>query len=259
MRSTISGPAWKSTNVCTPYRGRREAMPHSPLPLIVLATVAGATEHATTAARLANEIGMALEMTLIGDYTTAAGPITDVDPEIVSPAKLAMQATLQRQGDVWCVGLENEAHLIRHSKGLEYLERLIEHPSRDWYVLDLYSLVAGKPVLDETGTGPGLDSAAREAYRARYLELSDRLDRSIETADLGTSDATRVEIELLEAELVGAFGLGGRPRSSPGTAEKARVNVRRSLSRAISSISSVKPCPGRPPGPVCPNWPVLLL
>ncbi len=204
----------------------------------------GATEHAATAVRLADEIGMSPAMTLIGDYESPDGPASGTDTGIPSPAKLAMRAILQRQGDVWCVGLDDHVHLVRHSKGLDYLARLIERPGRDWYVLDLYSLVAGVPVLDETGTGPGLDAAAREAYRSRYLELTDRLDRSVEAADLGTSDATRVEIELLEAELVGAFGLGGRSRTSHDTAEKARVNVRRSISRALSSISSVNPALG---------------
>ncbi len=205
---------------------------------------AGALEHAETAARLADEIGMSQAMTLIGDYETGADSAIRASPAGPSPARLAMHATLQRQGDVWCVGLDDDANLIRHSKGLDYLARLVERPGREWYVLDLYSLVAGMPVLDETGAGPGLDVVARDTYRARYLELSDRLDCSIETADLGTSDATRLEIEQLEAELVGAFGLGGRPRTSHDAAEKARVNVRRSISRAVSSISSVNPALG---------------
>ncbi len=208
-----------------------------------------ASEHAATAAGLADEIGMSQAMTLIGDYEsadreTADRPASITNSQTPTPSKLAMHATLQRQGDVWCIGLNENVHLIRHSKGLDYLARLVEQPGRDWYVLDLYSIVAGMPVLDESGTGPGLDAAAREAYRSRYIELSDTLDRSIEAADLGTSDATRVEIELLEAELVGAFGLGGRPRTSHDATEKARINVRRSISRAVSSISAVNPALG---------------
>ncbi len=203
-----------------------------------------ASEHAATAAGLADEIGMSQAMTLIGDYEAATGPAPITNSQSPTPSKLAIRATLQRQGDVWCVGLDENTHLIRHAKGLDYLARLVEQPGRDWYALDLYSIVAGMPVLDESGTGPGLDAAAREAYRARYLELSDRLDRSIETADLGTSDATRDELELLEAELVGAFGLGGRTRTSHDATEKARINVRRSISRAVSRISSVNPALG---------------
>lgn len=224
---------------------------------------AGGLEHAGASARLADQIGMPRAMTLIGDYGVAAGsvsiepipgatgpalsptpslPRTASSPAALAvPPKLPMRATLQRQGDVWCVGLDDANHLLRHSKGLDYLARLIQHPGRDWLVLDLYSVVAGMPALDEAGGGPALDDTARDAYRARYFELLDTLDRSIEMADLGTSEATRVEIELLEAELVGASGLGGRSRSPRDATEKARVNVRRSISRAIGRISTASP------------------
>lgn len=51
----------------------------------------------------------------------------------------------------------------------------------------------------------------------------------------------QIEIEQLERELVSAFGLGGRARPSNDVTERARVNVKRAITRAIARIDEVCP------------------
>ncbi|MEM9714726.1 MAG: hypothetical protein AAGA17_21070, partial [Actinomycetota bacterium] len=55
------------------------------------------------------------------------------------------------------------------------------------------------------------------------------------------AEAARREIDDLEHELLAAFGLGGRARRLGDPGERARVNVRRSVSRALDAIEVVAP------------------
>lgn len=150
-------------------------------------------------------------------------------------------ASLNREGDVWQIGLGQNLHLLRHSNGLQYLQLLVQHARRDWHALDLYSTVARSPGVSEASVGAPLDDAARKSYQARYVELSAALDEATLNADLGQAEACQQEIDELERELLGAFGLGGRPRQGGDSTEKARINVRRAISRSISRIAEVSP------------------
>lgn len=150
-------------------------------------------------------------------------------------------ASLIREGDVWRIGVGENLHLLRHSNGLEYLQLLVQHARRDWHALDLYSTISKSAGVSEASVGAPLDDAARKAYQARYVELSAALDEATLNADLGRADSCQQEIDELERELLGAFGLGGRPRQGGDSTEKARINVRRAISRSISRIAEVSP------------------
>jgi hypothetical protein len=51
-------------------------------------------------------------------------------------------------------------------------------------------------------------------------------------------------VEALMTELRRAVGLGGRDRPTASTAEKARINVARSVRRAIATIGAALPALG---------------
>jgi hypothetical protein len=57
-------------------------------------------------------------------------------------------------------------------------------------------------------------------------------------------EQTHVEIDALLRELKRAVGLGGRDRPTGSDAERARVNVVRSLRRAIAGIAQQAPLLG---------------
>lgn len=152
-----------------------------------------------------------------------------------------VEATLVRDGDVWRVGAGRSSQVLRHSKGLAYLHMLITHPSKDWHALDLYWTASETTGVVESGVGPMLDNQARAAYQARYVELSVTLEEATSNADLGRADAAQHEIDSLERELLAAFGLGGRARPIHDSGEKARINVRRAISRSIERLGEGSP------------------
>jgi len=107
-------------------------------------------------------------------------------------------------------------------------------------VLDarLHALGAG---LRTSDTGPALDAVARDAYRARLAALDAQLDAADRVGDPRRAEAARVERDAVLDELRRASGLGGRPRSMDAEAERARVNVTRTLGAAIDRIAANAP------------------
>ncbi len=202
---------------------------------LLLGDQAKAHKHQADATRLADLVGMERSVTLIGNFEAEPSCLDAgvVDLDVARPV-----AVLARQGEVWRVGLGADTHLLRHSNGLAYLDRLIRQPGRDWHALDLYSVTTGSTVAADD-TGPMLDEEARQSYQLRYGDLQEVLEQAKRDADLGTAETAQAEMHHLETELVAAFGLSGRPRMTGDSAEKARVNVRRAISRSIQRIADV--------------------
>jgi len=141
-----------------------------------------------------------------------------------------------------------DAFLLRDSKGLHHLARLLREPGREQHVLDLAggdattarsSDSSTEPGLETAGddAGPVLDGAAKAAYKSRLEELRSELEEAQEWADEGRIARARDEIEFIAAELASAVGLGGRDRKAASTTEKARLNVTRSIRSAIDRIA----------------------
>ena len=98
---------------------------------------------------------------------------------------------------------------------------------------------AGAPVASDLG--PALDAQAKAAYRRRLLELQAEVDDAAACNDPVRGERAQVEIEALLRELERAVGLGGRDRPTGSGAERARINVVRSLKRAITAIEQQSP------------------
>ena len=86
-----------------------------------------------------------------------------------------------------------------------------------------------------------LDREALRQYRQRLAELDDELDAAALRGDRKRQAERTAERDALIAELKRATGLGGRPRRSGSPAEKARVNVTRTIRHAISDLASRAP------------------
>jgi tetratricopeptide (TPR) repeat protein len=155
-----------------------------------------------------------------------------------SPAALA----IEQQGDYWNVSFNTATIIVRDSKGMQMLSRLILHPNTELHVLDL-SGSSAKVTSD--GAGPALDTTARAQYKQRITDLRQQLEEANEFADLGRADQLQGELDALTRELSRAFGLGGRERRSGSDAERARVNVRRRIKDAIDRIGEQNPDIGR--------------
>jgi hypothetical protein len=111
--------------------------------------------------------------------------------------------------------------------------------------VEAIDLVGGSgPAVVERDLGPALDATAKRAYRRRLAELQAEVDEADDHHDPERAGRARLEVEALMAELRRAVGLGGRDRPSASSVEKARINVARSVRRAIASVGTALPALG---------------
>jgi hypothetical protein len=153
-------------------------------------------------------------------------------------ARPADEWTLGRDGDDWLLEAGGERARLRDGRGLHYLRALLAAPGHDIPALDL---AAGGPGLAASRTGPPLDPAARAAYRRRLAELDAELAAADRAGDGQRAARAEAERQALLGELGRASGLGGRPRTASPEAERARVNVTRTLRATIDKVALAAP------------------
>ncbi len=153
----------------------------------------------------------------------------------------ASQWSLRRDGQDWVLQAGPEQARLRDSRGLHYLRALLAAPGSEIPALDL---AAGGPGLAATDTGPLLDTAARNTYRRRIRELDNELAAADRAGDPTAADKAHQERQALISELRRATGLAGRPRRATAEAERARVNVTRTLRATIDHITEAAPIAG---------------
>ena len=189
---------------------------------LVLRADAEDTDRASGHRRRAREIAERLGMTVLLE-------------RLVPPAD---EWTLGRDGEDWLLAAGDERARLRDGRGLHYLRALLAAPGREIRALDL---VAGGAGLAPAGLGPPLDAAARAAYRARLDALTTELDAADRAGDRAAAERAEAERRALLTELSRAAGLGGRNRLAPPEAERARVNVTRTLRAAIERVAADAP------------------
>lgn len=218
------------------------------------------------AAERARSIGMAriehlaerLRGRLVADRVAAAPPSEGGR----TPEAAAARYSLRREGDYWNVGREGGAFRLKHGKGLVYIAHMLDHPGQEILVTDLWSITepgdgstpalrggaaaAGLSTTSDLGdAGPAIDASARAAYGRRLAELRDELRDAEEMNDLGRRERARDEVEALTHELARSVGLGGRERRVGSHRERARVNVTRTVRKALEAIARNDPVLGR--------------
>lgn len=142
---------------------------------------------------------------------------------------------------VWTVGVEGSTSSVRDMKGLHYLRLLLRRPGVDVPALDLSGEVVGHAGVAESGLGELVDRQALTAYRRRLADLDAELDEAREWSDEGRRVRAQAERDALVDHLAGVAGLGGRQRLVGGTAERARVAVRKAIAAAIDRVESDDP------------------
>ena len=156
-----------------------------------------------------------------------------------TPAQARLQ--LRREGDVWAVLPEGGASFrLKHGKGLDYLNVLLERPGREVHVLELLG------IDHRTGdAGALLDARAKVEYRQRLGDLRDQLAEAERFQDPDRARHVQAEIDAITEQLATAVGLGGRDRVAASDVERARINVQRRLKDAIDRIAAADPALGR--------------
>ena len=193
-----------------------------------------AGDHAGAEASLAEARTVAARIGLVLPVAEKAAP---------SRAPAAGEASLVRAGGQWTVRTPHGSATVPDSLGMAQLARLLALPGRELAAVDLAGMAdrgeAAGPVAHDMG--PALDARAKREYRRRIAELQTDIDEADAHHDLERAARARVELDALIGELRRAVGLGGRDRPVGAGAERARVNVTRSIRRAIAGISDVLP------------------
>jgi tetratricopeptide (TPR) repeat protein len=182
----------------------------------------GDRERATTARAKAADIGSNLGLrTLLRSMSAAGG-----------------EWSYLRDGTDWVLVAGAERARLPDSRGAQQLRSLLATPRHDVSALDL---VAGGAGLAAAVAAPVLDGQALAAYRRRLLELETELQDADETGDAGRSERAEAERLAILAELRRATSLGGRSRAISAEAERARVNVTRTLRAVLQRIGAQAP------------------
>jgi hypothetical protein len=189
-----------------------------------------------------NRAGAVRERTAARDTMRALGMTRGLDELEATLARPGESAwSLVRDGDDWVLEAGAERARLRGGRGFEQLRTLLARPMRDVPALELDAAdgapapLAGLEVIDER---------AAAAYRRRLSEIDRELDAADRRGDADAASALEQERDRLLAELRSATGLGGRRRRTNDAAERARVNVTRSLKRAVEQISRAAPLAG---------------
>ncbi len=174
-------------------------------------------------------------------YRMAAEVAARPRPEPESDRGLAgAKYVFRRHGKGWEITFRGKTTLMRDSRGLFYISRLLAEPGRDVPAVTLLAAATGIDPRVATGSsGPILPDDTRAKYRTQYNELQEELQNAKENNDLGRIERAQDQMDALGTEIARATGLGGRKRELTD-AEKVRKAVSNAVTRAIDSFDEKK-------------------
>ncbi len=192
----------------------------------------------------------------------AAAPVPALDAAAaVAPGAVLASDTFVEVGHGWLVGLAGTKGVIaRPSGGMHLLKTMLDHPHREFPVLELESAAKGvdaasvaaprnkrgtrKGEAETGGTTPGDIPATTTKtlanYRARLAELAKEDEEAREIGHSGGVFAALREIGEIEDEIKRLVGLGGAIRSVAPEVEKARTRLSKAVDRALKDIGDAK-------------------
>lgn len=157
------------------------------------------------------------DLTRAGVWVSPEAPPAPAD---VRAAQAALPVSLTRAGRHWTLAHGDRRVVLRDTRGLQHLDRLLREPGRSFRPLDLME-------RDAADAGHTLDARARGANRRERAALRE---------DTASGAAAPRDAAFLERTLARDTGLGGRVRRVDSSAERARVAVTRSIRRAIEAV-----------------------
>lgn len=152
----------------------------------------------------------------------------------------AQPAELRREGEMWRLRAGGRQSLLRHSKGLGDLARLVGRRDEDVHVLDLL----GVDFDERRDAGRGELTHDRRSLldaRRRLDALDADLADAEARADLGRKTTLATERQALLDALAADLGLGGKARRLNDPIERARKAVHARLRDAIRRIKLADP------------------
>jgi hypothetical protein len=157
------------------------------------------------------------------------------------PTVPARTASMRRDGSGWLLRTPLGEARLTDSPGPGQLARLLRAPGVEVTAVELTGRAVAPVSAD---LGPALDTRAKGEYRRRLHRLQAEVDDAEAANDVVRGERAHAEMEVLLRELRRAVGLGGRDRPTGSDAERARVNVVRSIRRTIAAIGRQAPLLG---------------
>ena len=142
---------------------------------------------------------------------------------------------MRLEGGNWHLGFADELAVIPDSIGMQRLAMLLERPFADVPVADL---VGG---LEPSSNHDMIDAAALRAYRERISDLHADIDEADAHHDIVRAERMREELDALLEHIRQSASLGQRSRQFTSSQERARVAVRKSLSRVFDEVAVQSP------------------
>lgn len=136
---------------------------------------------------------------------------------------------------LWHLGFGDDEIEIADSIGMQRLVQLLLRPFVDVPVGDLVGGVESVARYDL------VDATALRAYRDRITELRSDIDEADENHDIVRAERLRHELDALLEHISASAALGQRSRQFTTSQERARVAVRKSLSRVFDEIALQSP------------------
>lgn len=216
------------------------AMPSPPLLVHCLDHLADAVERAGDGPADETPDGLRAEADTLATLVGVRRPGRPRPPD-AGPVDPNRAASMRRDGSSWVLRSPLGDARLPDSPGPGQLARLLGAPGVEVTALELAGR-ADAPVAADLG--PALDVRAKREYRRRLHLLQAEVDDADAAHDVVRAERAHVEMEALLRELRRAVGLGGRDRPAGSDAERARVNVVRSIRRTIAAIGRQAPLLG---------------
>ena len=198
---------------------------------------------------------------------TIEGKLDNLVMEKPQGEPAAVDTVFRQEGEYWTLAYEGTVCRLKDAKGLHYIASLLRDPGREFHAVDLViaadrrqappaastqaSLSADQLAeqhLSVAGLGDAgevLDAQAKAAYKRRLDDLQEDLEEAQRFNDSGRAAKARAELDFLAAELAAGVGLGGRDRKAAAAAERARLNVTKSIKASLGKISDNHPALGQ--------------
>jgi hypothetical protein len=185
-------------------------------------------------------LGASWWSTRLGEDLGTGGPVP-------VPAPGADEVHLSFDGEVWSIGRRGATFVLPDLRGLHHLRHLLERPGVEVAAVDLADAAGGHPGtgVRASDLGAVLDEAAKRAFRRRLGEIDAEIDEADAWSDPARLERATVERQAILDELSAAVGLAGRDRRVGGTAERARMAVRKTITAAIARIERHDPAVAR--------------
>lgn len=167
-------------------------------------------------------------------------------PEPVRPNEF------RRTAEGWSISYGGRAVMVRHTKGLADIHRLLAARGAELHVLELAreaaddgaaatSTSAAEATVGGGSRQPVLDERAKAEYRQRVRDLQAEVDDARACADIARAERAEAELDFVVAELAAGLGFGGRDRTMTDETERARQAVRARIRYTLDRLERVHP------------------